>query len=76
MKSQETGGLSNFREPDHVITRVVQKAEDVIKVEINKLKPNNPPFGKDDKLEIAGYRMNIVNGYMYFAKVCLQIFYI
>jgi hypothetical protein len=68
----ETGGLSVFKKVDNLITRVVSKIEEEIKSKINELKKDDPPLTKNDKLEIVGYRSNVVAGFIYFAKIKIR----
>jgi len=65
----QTGGLSPFKNVDHVITRVVSKVEDEIRSKINELREGNPPLENTTTLEIVGYRSNVVAGFIYFAKI-------
>jgi len=61
----ETGGLSEFRKVDEGITKVVEKVHDEIREKIKTLTKEKVP----KKLEVVGYRMSVVLGFMYFAKV-------
>jgi hypothetical protein len=64
----ETGGLSEFKKPDHVIQKAVTAVEKELKEKIKEVTKEEAP----EKLEIVGYRSNIVLGYMYFAKIQIK----
>ncbi len=57
--------MSEFKKPDHVIQKAVTAVEKELKEKIKEVTKEEAP----EKLEIVGYRSNIVLGYMYFAKV-------
>jgi len=61
----ETGGLSGFKKPDDGITKAVEKVEGEIKIKMKEVTKEDAP----EKLEIVGYRVNVVLGYMYFVKI-------
>jgi len=63
----ETGGLSDFRPTDSVITAAVTKLQEQIRAKIKETLKVELPSAI--ALEIVGYRMNIVLGFMYFAKI-------